>query len=169
MSAVRTLEPWRWLGVPMVQALGLTILFGIPLRLWGVRLPEPVFPMAAVFAWGIIRPSMLAPIAIVVMGLALDLVWGGPTGLWALILLIAYGLVIGGRSMTAGQSRGALWGWYGVVTALAMGVGYLVVGMRDRAMPSLLVTAWQYVATIALYPFANRLIDMFEDADVRFR
>ncbi|HEV2530139.1 hypothetical protein [Phenylobacterium sp.] len=169
MSAVRSLEPWRWLGVPMVQALGVTVLFAIPLQLWGLQLPEPVFPMAAVFAWGVIRPSILAPVAAVIMGLFLDILWGGAVGLWALILLIAYALVLGGRSMTAGQSRGAMWIWYAVVTALAMGAGFLIVALRDKAMPSLLATAWQYLATIVLYPFAYRLIDMFEDADVRFR
>jgi rod shape-determining protein MreD len=29
--------------------------------------------------------------------------------------------------------------------------------------------AWQYLATILLYPFSHRLIERFEDADVRFR
>jgi rod shape-determining protein MreD len=153
----------------MLQALGATILFGIPLRLWGLQLPEPVFPMAAVFAWAIIRPSVLAPMAIVIMGLCLDIFWGGPLGLWALIMLVAYGVVLGGRSMSAGQSRGALWVWYGVVTALALGLGFLVVAIRDHAMPSLIIVGWQYLATLILYPFAHRLIDMFEDADVRFR
>jgi rod shape-determining protein MreD len=28
---------------------------------------------------------------------------------------------------------------------------------------------WQFLATVVLYPFADRLIDRFEDADVRFR
>jgi rod shape-determining protein MreD len=169
LSAVRSLEPWRWLGIPMLQALGATILFGIPLRLWGLQLPEPVFPLAVVFAWAIIRPSVLAPMAIVVMGLFLDIVWGGPLGLWALILLVAYALVLGGRSMSAGQSRGALWVWYGFVTAFSMGLGFMIVAVRDHAMPGLLSLGWQYLATLILYPFAHRLIDMFEDADVRFR
>jgi rod shape-determining protein MreD len=169
MSAARPLEPWRWIGVPMLQVLAATVLFGVPIRLWGLQLPEPVFPMAVVFAWAVIRPSVLAPAAIVLMGLFLDIFWGGPLGLWALCLLIAYGLVLGGRSMTAGQSRLALWVWYAVVTAVAMGAGFLVVAMKARGMPGLLALGWQYLATIVLYPFSHRLIDMFEDADVRFR
>ena len=153
----------------MLQALGVTVLFGIPIQLWGYHLPEPVFPMAAVFAWAVIRPSVLAPFATVIMGLFLDLFWGGPFGLWALCLLIAYGLVLGGRSMLAGQGRAALWAWYAVVTAIAMGIGFLIVGVRAKAFPGLSAMAWQYLATIVLYPFSQRLIDMFEDADVRFR
>ncbi|HEX3701366.1 MAG TPA: hypothetical protein VHV27_11920, partial [Phenylobacterium sp.] len=163
------LEPWRWLGVPMLQALGVTVLFGVPVQLWGFHLPEPVFPMAAVFAWAVIRPSVLAPLATVIMGLFLDIFWGGPFGLWALCLLTAYGLVLGGRNMLAGQGRVALWAWYAVVTAVAMGVGFLVVAVKAKALPGLSAMAWQYLATIVLYPFAQRLIDMFEDADVRFR
>jgi rod shape-determining protein MreD len=169
LSAARPLEPWRWLGVPMLQALGVTVLFGVPVQLWGFHLPEPVFPMAAVFAWAVIRPSVLAPLATVIMGLFLDIFWGGPFGLWALCLLTAYGLVLGGRNMLAGQGRVALWAWYAVVTAVAMGVGFLVVAVKAKALPGLSAMAWQYLATIVLYPFAQRLIDMFEDADVRFR
>jgi rod shape-determining protein MreD len=169
VSAVRSLEPWRWIGVPMLQVLGVTILFGIPLRIWGLQLPEPVFPMAAVFAWGVIRPSVIVPAAIVLMGLLLDVFWGGPFGLWALCLLVAYGVVLASRSMISGQGRAALWGFYAVVTALAFGVGVIVAGVKDKNLPGFIPLAWQYLATIVLYPFANRLIEMFEDADVRFR
>ena len=153
----------------MLQVLGVTVLFGIPIQVWGFHLPEPVFPMAAVFAWAVIRPSILAPLATVIMGLFLDVFWGGPFGLWALCLLVAYGIVLGGRSMLAGQGRVALWAWYAVVTAAAMAVGVLVTGMKAKAFPGLSALGWQYLATIVLYPFAQRLIDMFEDADVRFR
>jgi rod shape-determining protein MreD len=169
LSPARTLDPWRWLGVPLVQALAATIVFGVPLRVWGLQLPEPVFPMAVVFAWAAIRPSVLAPFGVLIMGLALDLFWGGSMGLWALSLLIAYGILLVGRSMMAGQSRTMLWIWYGVVAAIAMLAGYLFIMLDDKAMPNLVSVAWQYLATLVLFPFAYRLIDMFDDADVRFR
>jgi rod shape-determining protein MreD len=38
-----------------------------------------------------------------------------------------------------------------------------------KSTPGLFALGWQFVATIVLYPFSHRLIDMFEDADVRFR
>jgi rod shape-determining protein MreD len=169
LSQARSLEPWRWLGVPMLQLLALTVLFGIPMRVFGLQLPEPVFPMAAVFAWAVIRPSILAPFGVLVMGLFLDLFWGGPIGLWALCLLVAYGIALGGRSMMAGQSRVILWTWYGVVTAAAMLLGYLFIMLDVKSTPGLAPVAWQFAATIILYPYAHRLIEMFEDADVRFR
>ena len=169
MSAVRSLDPWRWLGVPLVQAIGATILFGVPIRIWGLQLPEPVFPMPVVFAWAVIRPSLLAPFGILIMGLCLDLYWGGSLGFWPLCLLIAYGIVLAGRSMMAGQSRVMLWIWYGMVSAIALLSGYLFVMLDVKSMPSLISVGWQLLVTVLLFPFANRLIEMFEDADVRFR
>jgi rod shape-determining protein MreD len=153
----------------MVQLLGLTVLFGIPMRVFGLQLPEPVFPMAAAFAWAVIRPSVLAPFAVLLMGLFLDFFWGGPIGLWALCMLVAYGISLAGRTMMAGQSRAILWAWYAMVTGAAMLLGYLVVMLDVRSTPGLVPLAWQFLATIILYPFAHRLIEMFEDADVRFR
>ena len=169
MSAARSLSPWRWLGVPMVQALVATILLAIPIRLFGLQLPEPIFAMPVVFAWAVIRPSILAPMGILIMGLFMDLFWGGAQGLWALALLIAYGILLAGRSMMAGQSRTMLWVWYGMVAAIVELTGYLFIMLDSKTMPYLPTVGWQYLATLVLFPFAYRLIDMFEDADVRFR
>jgi rod shape-determining protein MreD len=153
----------------MAQALAATVLFGIPLRAFGLQLPEPVFPMVLAFAWAVIRPSILAPFGILVMGLFLDIFWGGPLGLWAICLLLAYGGALAGRSMMAGQSRLILWVWYALTTATAMVAGLLFVMLDSKSTPGLIPMAWQFLATIILYPFAQRLIDLFEDADVRFR
>lgn len=169
MSAARPLEPWRWLGLPLLQVVALTVLFGIPIRILGFSLPEPVFALPVVFAWAVIRPSMFAPMGVLLMGLFMDLFWGGQLGLWAVCLLVAYGVVLSGRNMMASQSRGIMWVWYGVVCAIAMATGYLLVMSMTQSMPTLAGVGWQFLATVILYPIAERLIDRFEDADVRFR
>ena len=170
MSAQRAgLEPWRWLGLPLLWCVLATILLGIPLHVFQWQLPVPVFPMALAFAWAVIRPSVLAPFALLLGGLFLDIYWSGPLGFWALCLLIAYACAFAGRSMMAGQNQIILFVWYGLVTATAFVAGYLFVMLDSKSTPGLIPLAWQFAATIALYPFAQRLIDRFEDADVRFR
>lgn len=168
-GGARTLEPWRWLGVPLLQVAAATMLFALPIRVWGLSLPEPIFAMPVAFAWAVIRPSMLAPLAVMLMGLFLDILWHAPLGFWAVCLLIAYGAALGGRSMLAGQSQVMMWTWYGAVTAVALGAGYLFTMLDAQAAPSPVSVAWQFLATVVLYPFADRLIERFEDADVRFR
>jgi rod shape-determining protein MreD len=122
-----------------------------------------------VFAWAIIRPAMLAPVAVLTLGLYLDLLWGSPLGFWPVCLLLPYGGVLAGRSMLAGQSQVMMWLWYAATTALTLGSGYLFTMLDTQTTPDPVSVAWQFLATVILYPFANRLIERFEDADVRFR
>jgi rod shape-determining protein MreD len=169
LSSARPLEPWRWLVAPLLLALVASILFAAPIRIFGLRLPEPVFALIPTFAWAVIRPAVLAPFLVLAMGLFLDLFWGSPLGLWALALLIAYGATLFTRQMMSGQSRVMMLVWYSTICALTMGAGYLFTMLDSLNAPSPLAVFWQFLATMLLFPFANRLIEQFEDADVRFR
>jgi len=169
LSAARPLNPWRWLVVPALACMGATMLFAMPLRAFGLQLPEPVFGMIPAFAWAVIRPSVLAPFGVLAVGLFLDLFWGGPMGLWGLSLLFAYSASLAMRNMMTGQSRVMMWAWFGACAAIAMLAGYLFTMLDSRSMPSIIAVLWQFLATVLLFPFAHRLIDRFEDADVRFR
>jgi rod shape-determining protein MreD len=153
----------------MLMCIGATMAFAAPIRIWGLQLPEPVFAMVPAFAWAMIRPSILAPFALLVLGLFLDIFWGGPTGLWGLALLVAYAMVLILRNAMTGQSRPMMWAWFAGVTAMAMIAGCLFTMLDSLAMPSLLAVFWQFLVTALLFPFAHRLVDRFEDADVRFR
>jgi rod shape-determining protein MreD len=168
-KSARPLDPWRWIGWPAVLCVAATVLFAMPIRVFGLQLPEPVFPVVAAFSWAVIRPSILAPFAILGMGLFLDVFWGGPIGLWALSLLIGYAGVLAMRNMMTGQSRPMMWAWFGGIAGLTLLAGYLFIMLDAKAAPSLIAVFWQLSATALLYPFAHRLIDRFEDADVRFR
>jgi len=165
----RPLDPWRWIGLPTLACLGAAVLFAIPLRIFGLQLPEPVFPMAPAFAWAMIRPSILAPFVLLAMGLFLDLLWGGPLGLWGVAILVGYAVVLFTRNMMSGQSRLVLWVWFVVMILICMTAGYITTVLDTGTRPSLIATFWQVLPTALLYPFCDRLIDRFEDADVRFR
>jgi rod shape-determining protein MreD len=169
LQAARPLDPWRWMGAPALICLGATLLLGLPFRLFGMQLPEPVFPMICAFSWAVIRPSILSPIVVLAMGLVLDLLWGAPLGLWGLSMLVGYGLTLAMRAMMTGQSRMMMWAWYAGVTAVVLIAGFLFTMLHSGATPNLIGLLWQLLATSLLYPFAHRLIDRFEDADVRFR
>ena len=103
------------------------------------------------------------------LGLFLDLFWGGPLGLWGVSLLAPYATVLSARSIMTGQSRLMRQVWFAAATALAMLSGFLLSSLDAVAEPNLLAVFWQFLATLLLYPFAHGLIERFEDADVRFR
>jgi rod shape-determining protein MreD len=168
-SAARPLDPWRWIGVPALLCMAFTILFAAPIRIAGLQLPEPIFPMVCAFAWAVIRPSILAPFTLLVLGAFLDLFWGSALGLWSVSLLVPYAGALFMRNMMTGQSRPMMWAWYAGMCAVALASGYLITMLDVKSAPSLIAVFWQFLATSLLYPFAHRLIDRFEDADVRFR
>ena len=167
--SARPLGPLMWLGLPMLLCVVATVILATPLRVYGLALPEPVFPLIAAFAWAVIRPSILPPFALLILGLFLDVFWGGPQGLWPLCLLTAYAAVLGARRLINGQDFLVMWAWYALVLAVAFGAGFLLMTMDAGEPPNLIAVAWQYLATAALFPFAHRLIERYEDADVRFR
>ena len=163
------LDPIRWVALPMAACMVATLLFCAPIRVHGLRLPEPLFAMIPAFAWAVLRPSLLAPICLLALGLFNDLVWGGRLGLWSLALLVAYGFILVTRNMMSGHSRVMLWAWYGAATLMAMGAAYLATLIETGSAPNLLAVAGQWLPTTLLYPLADRLIGRFEDADPRFR
>ena len=134
-GAGQGLQPLTWLILPLVFCLAATVAFGAPLRIWGLALPEPVFPMILAFAWAVIRPSLLGPFLLLVAGLFLDFFWGDVLGLWALCLLLAYGAALLARSLMAGQSTPVLWAWYVAAAMLAFGGAYLFVALDTHVNP----------------------------------
>jgi rod shape-determining protein MreD len=168
-GSARPLNPIGWLGLPMLLAIVATVVLATPIHIFGFALPEPVFPLALAFAWALIRPSVLPPFALLLLGLFLDVFWGGPQGLWPLCLLTAYASTLAVRRLIAGHEYVVEWLWYGAATAVAFGAGFVLMSMAAGQAPNLFALAWQYLATLILFPFARRLMERYEDADVRFR
>jgi rod shape-determining protein MreD len=57
--------------------------------------------------------------------------------------------------------------WYLVLTVIAFTCAYITTMLRARMAPDLPSVLWQLVATLALFPLAQRLIAFFEDAEIR--
>lgn len=165
----RPLEPWRWLGIPAVIAILATIALGAPLRVLTLALPEPIFPMALAFGWAIVRPSVLGPFMLVVVGLFLDLFYAAPLGLWPISLLVGYGVSLVGRTLMVGQETEVMLLFYGVSTTAMFVAAYVLIAIAGHTQPNLIALLWQYGATLALFPAVVMLRNRFRDADIRFR
>jgi rod shape-determining protein MreD len=167
--AVRVVGPMQWIVYPALITVAAVIVLQTPVELFGLHLPEPVIPMVLAFAWPLIRPSVLAPVVLVGLGLFLDIVTYGPLGLWGLALLAIYSVVLASRSFLAGQDTAVLFVWYAACCALAFLLAYVVMVFITRTPASLIAVFLQILPTLLLFPFAHRLIERFEDGDVRFR
>ena len=134
---VKPLNPGSWLGLPALACVLAALLFAVPARLFQLMLPEPVFPMAAAFAWAIIRPSVLPPFVLVLLGLFMDILWGGPMGLWPVCLLAAYAPVsLLQRALSQFEFIG-LGAAYAVACLVAFGLGWCLASARAGVPVSL--------------------------------
>jgi rod shape-determining protein MreD len=167
--AVRVVGPMQWILYPALAAIAGTVVLGTPVELFGLKLPEPILPLILAFAWPLIRPSILAPIVLLFLGLFIDLFWGGPLGLWALCLIGVYGGVLAARNLLAGQETLVLFVWYAAATVAMFVLAYAVVGLRAGNAPSLISLFQQLFPTLLLFPIADWMIQRFDDGDVRFR
>ncbi|HEY2707933.1 MAG TPA: hypothetical protein VGI95_07755 [Caulobacteraceae bacterium] len=168
-GAAKGLNPIGWLGAPLFVCMIATVIFDVPLRIFGLSVPQPVFPLSMAFAWALIRPSVLPPFALLTLGLFLDVFWGGPQGLWPLCLLSTYAAVLAVRRLIMSQDFIVMGASYAAAIGLAFAVGYALMATVTGVAPNLVALAAQYIATLILFPFAHRLIGRYEDADVRFR
>jgi rod shape-determining protein MreD len=166
---VQPLNPLNWLFTPAALCLAASLTLALPIKVFGLQLPEPVFAMAPAFAWAVLRPSVLPPFALVAIGILLDLLWGSPLGLWPLCLLVLYGLAFSVRRVLAGEDFWALGAWYGAICAISFAGGVLLTTLAAGQVPSLLGIGLQYAVTLLLYPLAWLVIDRFEDAAGRYR
>lgn len=167
--AVRVVGPMQWIVYPALIAIAATIVLQTPVELFGLHLPEPIIPMVLAFAWPLIRPSVLGPIALAALGLLLDILTYGPLGLWGLTFLAVYSVVLASRSFLAGQETAVLFVWYAACCVLAFVLAYVVMAFIAPTPASLISVFLQLLPTLLLFPIAHWLIERFEDGDVRFR
>ena len=167
--AVRVVGPTQWIVWPALVAVAVTLILATPVKLFGLTLPEPVIPMLLAFAWPLVRPSIVAPVVLLALGLFLDIFWGGQMGLWAVALLAIYGAILASRSILLGQETVVLFVWYAGSVLMAFALVYIIRTLAAHNAPSLLALFGQVAPTLLLFPFANAMIDRFDDGDVRFR
>jgi len=167
--AVRVVGPMQWIVYPALITAAVTFVLATPVKVFGLSLPEPIIPMVLAFAWPLIRPSIVAPLVLMALGLFLSLILGGPLGLWSVALLSIYAVILGARSILVGQDTAVLFVWYAGCCCMAFVLAYLIQTVLAGNAPSILSLIGQVVPTLLLFPFANSMVERFDDGDVRFR
>lgn len=166
--SVRVVGPLQWIVYPALLTVLATIVLATPLRLFGISLPEPVFALVLVYAWPMIRPAAIGPVVLTLLGLFLDVFWGGPIGLWPLSFLIAYGGMLVSRTFMSGHATIINFVLYACCVVTVFFVAYVVTALRINNAPGALALAGQMIPTLLLFPLADWFVQKFDDNDVRF-
>ncbi len=140
-------------AVPFAATLALLVLSMLPWPVPGAAPVSPLPALAAVYYWSVHRPELMPPLAVFGLGLAQDLIGGGPVGLNALVLLLVRGMIVGQarRHFARGPFVVDWWGFAvaaGASGALSWVLASLYHGTLVWPKPLLV----QYLLNICLYP-----------------
>lgn len=139
-------------AIPAALALVLVMLANVPVSFTGGLLPAPALALATIYFWVLVRPDLMPPFIVLMIGLMEDLLSGGPPGLWTAGFLAAYALTDRQREIFAGLAgAGALVGFAGAML-LAGATAYVlatVIYLRWAPVAPLLLES---VSTVVFYP-----------------
>jgi rod shape-determining protein MreD len=143
---------------PALLAAAAVVLVNLPVSFTGGLMPAPVLTLVPIYFWALARPDLMPPYAVLLLGLAEDLMSGGPPGIWATGFLVAYALAESQREMFAGlEGPGAVLG-FAAAMFTAAGTAYLLVSLVYWRPAPLAAMLLESAVTVLFYPFIAALL-----------
>jgi rod shape-determining protein MreD len=138
-------------GIPVLSGFLGVLISNIPISLTSGLVPPPLFALMPIYFWSLVRPDLMPVAAIFAIGLAEDVLSGGPPGLWAATFLICYAFLDRQREFFAGlASIGAILG-FATVMLMASFVAYGLVALVYAHTPPLQPLLVEDGVTIIFY------------------
>jgi rod shape-determining protein MreD len=143
---------------PVLLAALTSGIANLPVSITGGLMPAPVLVLIPIYFWALARPDLMPPVAVLLLGLAEDLMSGGPPGIWATGFLVAYALADNQRDVFAGLAGpGAVLG-FAAAMFTAAGTAYLLVSLvywRPAPLAGMLLES---AVTVLFYPFIATML-----------
>jgi rod shape-determining protein MreD len=132
--------------VPLLCGLVAVFITNIPVSILGGLVPPPLLGLVPVYFWCLVRPDLMTPAAAFAIGLAEDILSGGPPGVWTLAFVLTYTVVARQRDSFAGLGGAAAVVGFAAVAAFACAVAWLAVAFLALLSPG--ATRWPLLAPI---------------------
>jgi len=137
---------------PAIIAILFVLISNLPLSVMGGLVPAPLLALAPIYFWAVLRPDLLRPFMVLMIGLFEDLLSGGSPGLWAAGFLAAYGVADRQRDVFIGLSGvGATLGFAAAVFAAA-GTAYVLASLVQWSPAPMAMLLLECAVTIVLFP-----------------
>lgn len=140
-------------AIPFSLGLLGILIANFPVSLMNGRVPPPLFVLMPIYFWTLVRPDLMRPSAVFVLGLLEDLLSGGgwPMGVWTLSFVATYALIDRNRDTFAGL--GGFYAILGFATAafIACGAAYAIVSVYYWRLSSIVPLATEMATTVVFY------------------
>ena len=137
---------------PFGLTLVLVILSVVPLHLPDFQRVARGLTLMAVYHWAIYRPNLLPLTAVFVLGLLQDILSGAPLGVFVLVFLTAYGVVLSQRRFLAGKSFLIYWLGFAVIAFGAAVESWVLASIWNFAILDFRSIFYQFLISLGLFP-----------------
>jgi len=134
----------------------LLILFSVaPLRVPVLASAAPLLPLMAIYHFGLFRPALLPHWLVLLFGLLMDLLDGGPVGVNAVVLLMVRHFVEANQRFLVDKPFAVIWFGYALASAGAVAGIWALTCFLLWAPIDPRPVIFQYLISLALYPLAG--------------
>ena len=137
---------------PFGLSLLLVILSVVPTHIPGYAQIAPILALVSIYHWAIYRPNLLPLFSVFILGLLQDLLTGTPVGLYILVFLTVYGIVLSQRRFFAGKSFTVYWIGFAVVSLVASVESWVLASAWNLALIDFNAVTFQYLLSLGVFP-----------------
>ena len=137
---------------PFGLSLILVVLSVLPTHIPGYMQIAPILALISVYHWAIYRPNLLPIFAVFILGLLQDLLLGTPVGLYILVFLTVYGVVLSQRRFFVGKSFIFFWFGFAVISMLASIESYFLGSIWNVILLDFNAATFQYLILLGIFP-----------------
>lgn len=166
MAAVTSSQSTRILLTVAMAGLAalMLILNALPFAPAAAMRWVPSLPLVLIFFWAVHRPEIFPRWLAFAVGLAQDVLSGGPLGLWALVYTCVYEGAFANRVFFIGRAAYSSWLGFCAAAAVTGVLSWAVASLYFwQAMP-LLPVGGQMMVTVAVYPVVAGILSMIDRA-----
>ncbi len=151
-TPLQKIDAYGRCAMPALFSVVLVLLSVTPMHIPGYATIAPSFLLMAVYYWAIYRPDVMPFVLVFVLGLLQDILTGGPPGLNACVLLIAFGLVVSQRRFFIGKSFPVIWWGFMLLAAGAGSLTWVLSAILGDTVVAPLPGIFTFLMSIAVYP-----------------
>jgi rod shape-determining protein MreD len=135
----------------------LVILSVVPLYTPSYEQIAPIFVLISIYHWAIYRPNLLPLYSIFILGLIQDFLIGTPVGLFVVVFLIIYGLVVSQRRFFAGKPFSLYWFGFAIISLFALTLSWALASAWHLTLLNFKSMFFQYLLLLGILPIISRI------------
>ena len=138
-------------AVPVLFALIGVVATNLPFSLFGSWIPSPMYALMPIYYWCLVRPDLISPAWALIIGVACDVLSGGPPGIWAASFVATYAVIDKQRDAFAGLSGwGAILG-FATAALIACAANYAINSICSWKLLPVNDTIKEFAVTSIMY------------------